>query len=87
MFQVEFTLDADRDVARLDAKIRRRILKRVEWLGQNAEQAQHTRLKGGLSDLFKFYVGDYRVLYKILHTEKLLRVYRVRHRSEVYKEK
>jgi mRNA-degrading endonuclease RelE of RelBE toxin-antitoxin system len=87
MFRVVLTPDADDDLARLDAETRRRVLKRVEWLGQNADHLTHRRLHGDLKDLFKFYVGDYRVLYKIIPAEKLLRVYRVRHRREVYKEK
>ena len=87
MFRVDLTPGAERDIARLDANVRQRVLKRLRWLGQNAEQARHERLKGSLKDLYKLHVGDQRVLYDLLPAEKLLRVHQVGHRREIYKEK
>ena len=42
-----------------------RILKKLEWVSQNAEHAQHERLKNppsGLERICKYRVGPYRVL-------------------------
>jgi mRNA-degrading endonuclease RelE of RelBE toxin-antitoxin system len=48
----------------------------------------HRRLVGmpdELSGLCKLRVGDYRILYWIYPGKKRVRIYRVQHRSEVYR--
>ena len=77
--------EAKRDLAALDPQIARRISKRLTWLGEHFEEIKPEALTGPKSDFFKFRVGDYRALYKIVQAEKILRVYRVRHRREIYK--
>jgi mRNA interferase RelE/StbE len=79
--------EAKRDLAALDRPIAQRIAKRLEWLGEHFEEIKPEALTGSQSEFFKFRVGDYRALYKIEPAEKILRVYRIRHRREVYKEK
>ena len=39
-----------------------------------------------LSGLCKLRVGDYRILYWIYHSQSLVRIYRIQHRSEVYRQ-
>ena len=38
----------------------------------------------GSKSKYRIRVGDYRVLYEILDSQRLIRVYRVKHRSEAY---
>lgn len=48
----------------------------------------HRRLVGmppELEGLCKLRVGDYRILYWIHHDKRVVRIYRVQHRSEVYR--
>ncbi|MCL4489564.1 MAG: type II toxin-antitoxin system RelE/ParE family toxin [Chloroflexi bacterium] len=87
MYRLRFTAAAERDVARLDPAVRRRILKRLEWLGRHAESFPHQALQGPLGDLFKFRVGDYRVLYDLARPESVIWIHRIEHRREVYQEK
>jgi mRNA interferase RelE/StbE len=49
----------------------------------------HRRLVGmpdDLAGLCKLRVGDWRILYWIYHPEKIVRIYRIQHRSEVYRD-
>lgn len=39
-----------------------------------------------LAGLCKLRVGDYRILYWIYPPKKLIRLYRIQHRSEVYRQ-
>jgi len=39
-----------------------------------------------LSGLCKLRVGDWRILYWIYQAEQIVRIYRIQHRSEVYRE-
>lgn len=66
-----------------------RILKKLEWIAQNAEQLQHERLREppeGLERICKCRVGFYRILYWIEHIKKEIIVYDVIWRKGRYKE-
>ena len=39
-----------------------------------------------LAGLCKLRIGDYRILYWIYHDKKVVRIYRVAHRSDVYRD-
>ena len=59
------------------------------WLAENATVMIHRRLVGMPDDLVglcKLRVGDWRILYWIYHEQKIVRIYRIQHRSEVYRD-
>ncbi len=87
MYSIFILEEAQRDLAALDPQVARRIAKRLLWLGNHFEQIHPEALTGDLANRFKFRVGDYRALYNIVHAEKTLVVYRIRHRREVYQDK
>ncbi len=87
MYSAEITDEAERDFEQLDKQVASRIRKRIKWLAENFEQTAPERLGGSLSDLYKFRVGDYRVLYDIISEGRTLLIHRVRHRREIYREK
>ena len=87
MYRFDFTADAERDLDRLDQPIRKRILKRLKWLGNHAKNVRQESLSGPLGDLYKFRIGDYRVLYDLIEHEQLILVYQIDHRSKVYRAK
>lgn len=88
-YRIETGPKADAQLAQLDAAIGASVERKILWLGQNAEEMLHRRLVGmpaELSGLCKLRVGDYRILYWIYPEKKLVRIYRVQHRSEVYRD-
>ncbi len=84
MYEVRFTEAAERELDRLDPQGRRRILKRLFWLAQHADEFPHEALKGPLAPLFKLRIGDYRVLYDLVRADRVLLVHVIGHRREVY---
>ncbi len=50
MYRLRFTA-AERGVARWDPAVRRRILKRLQWLGHQGESFSHQALPDPLGDL------------------------------------
>jgi mRNA interferase RelE/StbE len=73
----------------LDATVGAAVERKIIWLAQNAAAMIHRRLVGmpdDLEGLCKLRVGDWRILYWIYHTEKIVRIYRIQHRSEVYRD-
>ena len=87
-YRIEIGSKAQAQLEALDAAIGASVERKILWLSQNAEHLIHRRLVGmpdDLSGLCKLRVGDYRILYWIYHEERLVRLYRVQHRSEVYR--
>jgi mRNA interferase RelE/StbE len=86
--RVEIGRKADAQLASLDAVIGLSIERKIQWLAENAAVMVHRRLVGmpaDLSGLCKLRVGDYRILYWNYPARKLVRIYRIQHRSEVYR--
>ena len=87
-YRVEIGPLAETQLNELDAAIGASVERKILWLAANAPTLVHRRLTGmpdELEGLCKLRVGDYRILYWIYPRAKLIRLYRVRHRSEVYR--
>jgi mRNA interferase RelE/StbE len=87
-FRVEIGAKANDQLAELDAAIAVSVERKIQWLAENAAQMVHRRLVGmpeDLAGLCKLRVGDYRIIYWNYPAQKLLRIYRIQHRSEVYR--
>jgi mRNA interferase RelE/StbE len=88
-YQVEVGGKADTQLAELDAAIGASVERKIHWLAENAAVMVHRRLVGmpeDLAGLCKLRVGDYRILYWVYPPKKLVRIYRIQHRSEVYRQ-
>ncbi|HEX7578352.1 MAG TPA: type II toxin-antitoxin system RelE/ParE family toxin [Verrucomicrobiae bacterium] len=88
-YAIETGPKADAQLEKLDAAIGASVERKILWLAQNAGTMLHRRLIGmpeGLSGLCKLRIGDYRILYWIYHDRKLVKIYRIQHRSEVYRD-
>ena len=84
-YHVEFTPEAEIDLARLDRAVAQRILTRVRWLAQHIEEISLEPVTGKpWKGLFKFRVGDYRILYTLNRPNRLLTIHVIGHRREVY---
>ena len=84
MYALTLTSNAKRDLQRLDAKIRRQIRNKLEWLRENCDEYAHQALKGPYKGKFKLPCGDYRALYTCDKQTATIEVSRIRHRSVVY---
>jgi mRNA interferase RelE/StbE len=88
-YRVEIGSRADAQLAELDAAIGASVERKIQWLAENAAVMIHRRLVGmpeDLSGLCKLRIGDWRILYWIYHREEIVRIYRIQHRSEVYRD-
>ena len=83
-YQVEFEPEALADLDRMDSTDRKRILRKINWLALNFEQAVPQGLSANLAGFYKLRVGDYRVIYSVDEQGQLIAIVRVGHRSEVY---
>lgn len=87
--KIEIGPKAEVQLAGLDAAIGASIERKIAWLGEGAAAMIHRRLVGmpeDLAGLCKLRVGDYRILCWGHHPQRVVRIYRVQHRSEVYRD-
>lgn len=85
VYQIRFLDRAIKDLASLDRTVANRVVKRLDWLTINAENINPEALTGPLAGFYKFRVGDYRVVYEIIHDEELLLIHFVGYRRNVYR--
>jgi len=84
VYQVVIERRAEKEMDRLSAPIHRRVSAAILALAFEPRPVGCRKLVGGGDD-WRIRVGDYRVVYQIADTVKVVRIHRVRHRRDVYK--
>ncbi len=85
VYQIRILDSATHELAKLDKQICRRIVKRLHWLAEHLDDIGPVALTGNLAGLYRLRVGDYRILYGILHNERIIVIHLIGHRREVYR--
>lgn len=83
-YRIELTRRAVKDLRRLDANVRERVLAAIEQASSSPEQSALSRLVGE-PPRFKLRVGDWRAIIALDAGQRVLTVLHVDHRSRVYK--
>jgi len=86
MYKLDFTQNGFSCLGSLDKNIAQRILNKLKWLILNADETRHLPLRANLAGLYKFRIGDWRVIYEIDQSRKILIVHKIGHRKDVYSE-
>jgi len=81
--QVKATPRFIKNLDKLDAAVKRRILKKAGELADDPYKGK--ALKGELSGLFSLRVGDYRAIYWINEKEGIVWLVDVGHRKRIYR--
>lgn len=84
---VEIGEPAERQLRKLDPAVRRRIL---DWLADRIEGCKNPRhfgepLKGGRAGLWRYRIGDWRVICDIRDERVVVLVLAIGHRREIYR--
>ncbi len=83
-WKIEFTSQAEKDLKKLGDTEARRIIAFLRERVAPDPRAVGGQLKGQLRELWRYRVGDYRVLTTIKDEHLLVLVVRIRHRKNVY---
>ena len=86
-FIVEYEAKAQKKLDKLDAPIRNRI---KAWIDKNLVGCENPRahghaLTGRLSDHWRYRIGDYRLISKILDDKIIILIINVDKRNDIYK--
>lgn len=84
MFEIAYTTAALKSRKRLPRDLRDRVTAKIEEVA-TSPSGKHLQVKPLVSvDAFRLRVGDWRVLFQLDHSKKILLVLDIRHRSEAY---
>jgi mRNA interferase RelE/StbE len=84
VYEVLIERTAERDLKSLPTALFSRIVPRIKALANNPRPAGCHKLAGSKND-WRIRIGDYRVVYEIDDARKRVKIFRVRHRREVYR--
>jgi len=82
-YTVRLKPSADRVLGKLSRELQGRILAKLDQLAEDPHPPGAEKLDGEPG--YRVRVGDYRVVYDILHEEVTVLVIRIGHRREVYR--
>ena len=83
-YSITFARSARKELQRVDVATARRILARIEALAANPRPRGCRKIRGR-RDLWRLRIGDYRVVYSIEESTRVIDVIVVRPRGEAYR--
>ncbi|MBI3256151.1 MAG: type II toxin-antitoxin system RelE/ParE family toxin [Candidatus Andersenbacteria bacterium] len=83
MWRVEIVRKAQKDLARIDSRYRKRLTATFYFIGQDPYGGK--KLEDAYGDRYAKRVGDYRIVYRINKNARLVTIIRLGHRQGVYK--
>ncbi len=84
VYSIRYTESASRFLKELEPRMRVRITTRIAALAQDPSPPRSRKLKTE-ERAFRIRVGDYRVVYDVLHDVVIVLVLRIGHRKDVYR--
>lgn len=85
MYKVLYLKSVEADLLSLDKPIRKKLMDKIERTLAQDPRGLGKPLSGPFTGLWRYRIGDYRVIYKIAEREILILVARIGHRREIYR--
>ncbi len=76
---------AEKELRLLPRQVLQQIDKRLQRLAEDPIPKGALKLRGKETQGWRLRIGDYRILYTVDDQRRLVRVYRIKHRREVYR--
>jgi mRNA-degrading endonuclease RelE of RelBE toxin-antitoxin system len=86
MYEYHLTSLAEENLDRVvqhNPELAAKIIRKIEWLAQNAEQIAHQRIKG--SPYFSLHSGAYRIAYALDSTNRVVQIFSVGQHDLTYR--
>jgi len=84
-YSITFARSARKELEKLPPTAARRIFEHIEALMKTPRPSRAIKLQGS-KNLWRIRVGDYRVIYSIDDTARLIDISAVRHRRDAYRD-
>jgi len=83
MYEIQIIPSAIKDLDRLDKKLFSQIKDKILSLSSNPRSTNTLKLTA--EEGYRIRSGDYRILYRIDDKNKIIYIYRIKHRKDVYR--
>jgi len=83
-YEIQWKHSAEKDLRGIDRQFITRILEAIDSLSDDPFPAHHRKLLGSESS-YRIRIGDYRVIYQVDLENKIIIIYHVRHRKDIYR--
>jgi len=85
-YEIQWKKSAISDLYKIDKRFFNRIIKAVETLATSPSTQKSKKLHGA-KHIYRLRVGNYRIVYEVNIAAKIITVYHVRHRKDIYRRK
>ncbi|MEM8831552.1 MAG: type II toxin-antitoxin system RelE/ParE family toxin [Cyanobacteria bacterium P01_G01_bin.19] len=85
-YRIEFSKSASKQFRKLPSGIKKRVKVKIDELAREPRPNNVKKIQGDERS-YRIRVGDYRIIYEIEDAVLLITVIKIKHRSEVYKDK
>ncbi len=85
VWKIEMTGEAEKELARIDKSAAKRIIRYLRERVSVDPRASGKSLRGDLSGLWRYRVGDYRLICELFDEKVSVLVIRIGHRKDVYR--
>jgi mRNA interferase RelE/StbE len=83
-YEIQWKHSAEKDLRGIDRQFITRLLEAIDSLSDDPFPSQHRKLYGSESS-YRIRIGDYRVIYQVDLEKKIIVIYHVRHRKDIYR--
>lgn len=83
MYNIKLDANAKKDLDKIDYQIVKRIFRKIKSLENEPRAYGSIKLKG--ENAYRVRLGDYRILYEIEDKQKIVTIYNIAHRKDVYR--
>lgn len=83
-YEIYFKSSAEKELQKLDPRLIKLIIRKIEVLSINPRIAGAIKLKGNTA--YRYRVGEYRIIYEVDDLKRIVSIFRIRHRRSVYKD-
>ena len=85
MYSITIKKSAAKELEHLPGNIIRKVTHDIYPLANNPRPAGSKKLKGASENLWRIRIGDYRIIYLIEDTIKIIDIRKIGHRKDIYK--
>ncbi len=85
MYKITFKKSAEKEIQKLPSAIITRIVPVIESLSKNPRPTGSKKIQGSKENIWRVRVADYRIVYLIADSIKIVEIRRVGHRKDIYK--
>ena len=83
-WKFDITDQGKADLKSLGVEVRQRVLKKLRWFTENFKNLAPIPLGGAWRGFFKLRVGDWRIVYEINYSERIITVHAIDSRDKLY---